>query len=116
MTYRQTATLATVSATFGTTAAVCLLALQCGNGYFTASYFHEPGETFLAAFLGLLLCQSITLVAVVIPAARGLGAAASFRAHSTTSFSSSSSSSSATCNSTETVALTSSSAHDMSPA
>lgn len=116
-----TVTLATASAAVGTTAATCLLALQCGDSYFTAAYFHKPGETFLAASLGLLFCQSITLVAVVIPAARGLGAVVgSYRAHNLAVSSSSSffSSSGVNNDSADTVPLTtsSSSAHEMSPA
>lgn len=53
-----------------------LIVLQCGDSYFTAAYFHTRSETFVAAFFGLVLCQSIILACVVVPTARSFGAAA----------------------------------------
>lgn len=66
---------AMTAAAVAVASAVCLLALQCGDSYFTAAYFHTPRETLVAAFLGLVLCQSITLAWVAVPASRSLGAA-----------------------------------------
>jgi hypothetical protein len=112
---------ATAAAAVGVASAVCLLALQCGDGYFTAAYFHTPGETLVAAFLGLALCQSVTLASVAVPASRsleaavasasshGLGAAAGHQ-HQQGSMGASSSSSDE-----DTVPLTSS-VYEMSPA
>jgi hypothetical protein len=58
------------------TTAAALFLLQCGDSYFTAAYFHTPTETFAAAFLGLVMLQSVTMGAVTVPAARALGASA----------------------------------------
>jgi hypothetical protein len=54
----------TALAAVGTALATCLLALQCGDSYFTAAYFHHPGETLLAAWRGaaMLVLLSCTMV------------------------------------------------------
>jgi len=70
--------LATTMSAVGMVLALALLALQCGDGYFTAAHFHTPRETLLAAVLGALLCQAVTVAAVTVTAARSLGAAAAF--------------------------------------
>lgn len=57
-------------------AATTLVGLQCGDAYYTARYFHRPRETAIGGALGLVLCQSIVLIGVVVPAARSLGIAA----------------------------------------
>ena len=66
---------AMAAAAVGAATAVGLVALQCGDGYYTAAYFHAPGETAAAATLGLALCHSFVIALVVHPAARSLGAA-----------------------------------------
>jgi hypothetical protein len=63
-------------AALSATPAAALFLLQCGDSYFTAAYFHTPTETFAAAFLGLVMLQSVTMGAVTVPAARALGASA----------------------------------------
>ena len=108
MTVTVTVTLATATAALGTASAVCLLALQCGDAYFTAAYFHTPGETLVAAFLGFLLCQAITLAFLCVPASRSLAA-------QTAALAASSSSPYSAGNPADTVPLTAS-VHEMAPA
>lgn len=59
----------------GLATAVALVLLQCGDAYYTAAYFHAPRETAIGAVSGLVLCQSVVFVGVVLPASRDLGRA-----------------------------------------
>ena len=59
----------------GLATAVALVVLQCGDAYYTAAYFHAPRETAIGAVSGLVLCQSVVFVGVVLPASRDLGRA-----------------------------------------
>jgi hypothetical protein len=73
---RARLSLAMLAATAGMLLATAMLALQCGDAYATAAYFHPPRETVVAWATGFALCQSIALVGSVVPASRSLGAAA----------------------------------------
>ena len=73
---RARLSLAMLAATAGMLLATAMLALQCGDAYATAAYFHPPRETVVAWTTGFALCQSIALVGSVVPASRSLGAAA----------------------------------------
>jgi hypothetical protein len=63
---------ATISAAMVVLQSLCLMGLQCGDSWFTAIYFHMPGETMVSLVLGMLTCQALTMALVIAPAASAL--------------------------------------------
>ena len=63
---------ATISAAMVVLQSLCLIGLQCGDSWFTAIYFHMPGETMVSLVLGMLTCQALTMALVIAPAASAL--------------------------------------------